>query len=90
MLTDAEKEIFALRAFTYLLSQQEALDQFMSQSGMSANELRKGVDNLETLAAVMDFIMQDDGLLLEFCEEVNCTIEDIWRIRSELPGATVL
>lgn len=82
--TDAE--ILALKALRFLAESEGGLNRFLSGSGIDAADLRRRVQEPETLAAVMDFLLSDDGLLLAFCAAEEVNPRAVHRMRARLPG----
>lgn len=61
-----DAEAIALRALAFLAEDPARLVRFLSLTGMGTDELRAGAGRAETLAAVLDHVLHDESLLLEF------------------------
>ena len=61
-----QAEAIALRALAFLAEDPARLGRFLSLTGMEPQELRSGAGRGETLAAVLDYVLGDESLLLEF------------------------
>jgi len=86
-LTPKNAEILALKGLAYLANSDGPLDRFMALSGAGADELRERAGEPEFLAAVMDFLLSDEELLVAFCEDASIDPRDMQMARMALPGA---
>jgi hypothetical protein len=80
-------ETLALGALTHLLAEQERVDRFLAVTGLGEAELRRQIDDPVFLGGVLDFVLQDEALLLEVAAAVECPPERVMRARKRLPGA---
>ena len=67
-LTQESAEILALQALGWLASDEDRLSRFLALSGLDPAALRDMADNRDTARAVLDFLLSDEALLLDFCE----------------------
>jgi hypothetical protein len=74
-------EILALEALGWLAGDETALKQFLDQSGIDAPSLRAGAGTPEMAAAVLDFLLAHEELLLRFCEDMDVEPKDIHAAR---------
>ena len=58
----------------------------MANSGMGAETLTQGVNDPAILAGVLDYLLSDDSLLIEFAEYADVAPELPALARSALPG----
>ena len=61
-------EILALQALGWLAGQEERMGRFLALTGLQGADLRAVADSRDTLRAVLDFLLSDEELLLDFCE----------------------
>ena len=61
-------EILALQALGWLAADEDRLSRFLALSGLDGATLRAVADSRDTARAVMDFLLADEALLLDFCE----------------------
>jgi len=87
-MTTASAEIVALKALGFLAESPAALDRFLAETGADILILRDRAAEPEFLAAVMDFLLTDDGLLQGFCESELLEPRTFHMLRRALPGAT--
>lgn len=82
-----EAETLALKALSYLAHSPEDLDRFVTLSGVAPADLRARADDPEILAAVLDFVLTDDGRVTGFCEDAGIDPRELHAARRALPGA---
>lgn len=82
----AEAEALALRVLEWLAGTEDLLGVFLGATGMSPEELVETASGPETLAAVVDFLLQDDRWVLECAEQLHVNPEEFARARRFLPG----
>ncbi len=80
-------QTIAFQAIGFIAAQENILSQLLGSSGLALADLKTGLQNPETLAAVLDWLLQNEKTLLLFCEEFELTPDLIWRSRNQLPGA---
>ena len=86
-MTPAAAEIIALKGLTFLANSDGPLDRFMTLTGTGPADLRARAGEPEFLAAVMDFLMSDEALLTNFCENAAIDPRELQMARQALPGA---
>jgi hypothetical protein len=67
-LTQESAEILALQALGWLAADEDRLARFLALSGLDPAALRDMADSHDTARAVLDFLLADEALLLDFCE----------------------
>lgn len=80
-------ETFALKALTWLASNDELLPVFLGASGASVDDLKSQATDPAFLASVLDFIMMDDAWVIELCDTLGAKYEDPMKARYALPGS---
>ncbi|HEY1838126.1 MAG: DUF3572 domain-containing protein [Rhizomicrobium sp.] len=61
-------ETLALKALAWLVNSPDDLGRFLNVSGCGTEELRRRASDPVFLAAVLAFLLSEDGLLGAFCE----------------------
>jgi hypothetical protein len=61
-------EILALQALGWLAGDEDRMARFLALSGLDLGTLRDVADSRDTARAVLDFLLSDEALLLDFCE----------------------
>jgi hypothetical protein len=82
-------ESLALQALGWLAGQDEAFGAFLAHAGSDAGEIRARAAEPEVLGSVLDFLLADEPLLLQFCAEAGVKPEAPMRARALLPGGDV-
>lgn len=82
-------EILALQALTWLVGQEALVHEFLGSSGLSGADLARAATRPEMLAAVLDFLLEDDSRLLAFCAEAGVAPANPMAARALLPGGDV-
>lgn len=76
-----------MKVLAFLAGEDEALDRFLTLSGIHPQDLRARVDDPLLLAAVLDFLLGDDGLLTAFAQGEGLDPKVVHQARRALPGA---
>jgi len=80
-------ETLALNALVFLAGEEEALGRFLEVSGLYPQDLRERLDDPVLLAAVLDFVLGEDKLLLAFAQSEAVDPKVVHAARRALPGA---
>jgi len=67
-LTQESAETLAFQALGWLAGDEDRFARFLALSGLDAGTLRAVADSRDTARAVLDFLLSDEALLLDFCE----------------------
>lgn len=79
-------ETIGLQALGWLLENEELLPVFMGATGVSSDDLRAGARDAAFLGSVLDFLLNDDAWVMEFCETCNLPFDLPMVARQMLPG----
>lgn len=85
-----QAETIALQALSFLAKDEELLGQFLTNTGLTAQELKHRVRDLELLGGVLDAILENDTTLLEFCRMASLSPDTIVLARRALPGGYLI
>ncbi|SFI36849.1 DUF3572 domain-containing protein [Albimonas pacifica] len=88
-MTPEAAERVAMAALGFLASRPEELTVFMAAAGLSPEDLRARAAEPEFLGFVLDFLLQDETLLIDFCQENGLPFDRPMRARATLPGGEV-
>ena len=80
-------ETIALKALEFLLENEELKTEFLSISGLSAEDITSEFKNPEFLGGVLDFLLQNELALIAFCDKIGIKPEEPLKQRYSLPGA---
>ena len=75
-----------LEVLTFLADRDDDLGRFLVESGTSPNELMQRAGDPEMLAGVLDFLLNNEQLLLAFAQSHNIDPQLPARLRPLLPG----
>ena len=81
-----EAETIALNVLSFLLSEEERRERFMTLSGIDPQLLGDNVAEPAFLAGILDYLLQDETLIYVFCDEYNATPDCPARARRSLVG----
>ena len=82
-------ESLALQVLGWLAARDEVFGTFMAHAGADAAEIRSRVGDPDLLGAVLDFLLSDEALLVQFCAEAGIRPETPMQARMRLPGGAV-
>ena len=84
-----QAETIALQALSFLAKDDELLSQFLISTGLTPQELKKRVREPDLLGGVLDAILANDSVLLEFCNAASLSPDTLMRARRALPGGYI-
>jgi hypothetical protein len=58
-------------------------------TGIGVGDLRSAASNPEILAGVLDYVLQDEAMLLAFCKAADIRPDEPIHARAYLPGGDV-
>ena len=87
MITTNDAETIALLALTYLAQEEKVLQSLIAQSGMSSSSLQERLHDPDFLGGILDFLLSNEKLLVDFCEIEKLSPDKLARVRQALPGA---
>ncbi|HEY4943317.1 MAG TPA: DUF3572 domain-containing protein [Rhizomicrobium sp.] len=79
-------QTLALKALAFVANSQGALERLMELSGMDQMTLRERAGEPEILASLLDFLLQDEGLLVDFCHDEVIDPKEVHMARHLLSG----
>ncbi len=81
-----QAETIALQALAFIAKDDELLAQFLAFSGLSPQDLKSRFRDPDFLGGVLDMILGDDAVLLDFCNAVSLSPDTLVKARRTLPG----
>jgi hypothetical protein len=81
-----EAKALAIAALSFLATDPERLGPFMDQTGLDPESLRQAAATPSFLPAVLDYLMGNESLLLDFAADQGIDPATIPTARSALPG----
>ncbi len=79
-------ERLAIDALSWLAQDPERLGHFLNTSGASPNDLRDRVQDVEFLEFLLDFLLLDDSMILDFSSAFHHPPEDVQRAKFAFSG----
>ena len=84
---DADAEGLALAALVFLTEDPGRLTRFLGDTGIAPGELAAAAGEPHTLAAVLDFVLADESLLLVFADHAGIDPAAVEPARAAFAGA---
>jgi hypothetical protein len=81
-----EAEILALKALSFLAAGDKRLERFLAATGMDLNDLRSSASDTAVQSGILDYFLENEGLLLAFCESSGLEPKLAVEARSLLPA----
>ena len=85
-MTPERADVLALEGLGWLAGQDNAIERFLNQSGIDAASLRQAAGSREMNVAVLDFLLGNEELLLQFCDSADIDPKQIHLARHALGG----
>ena len=85
--TKADVGEVALDLITFLAEDEERFSQFLGLSGLSQSDVTQNLAEPHFQAMVLDQVLQDQSLVLEFASSRGLRPEALLMARHKLPGA---
>jgi len=79
MYTPEQAEILAIQVLGYLAGSEEELQRLIMTTGMDSEALKQSALSRAGLAGLLDYICQDESILLGFCEVAKIQPEEPMR-----------
>jgi len=84
---EEDAQAIALRALAYVAENEDRLSRFLAASGISQNDVSGRLGDPAFLAGVLDFVLADDEMTVEFVNQINIDPMLPRLTRRKLPGA---
>jgi hypothetical protein len=82
--------VLAIQALGWIAADDEIFPVFLTATGVGVGELRTRAADPEFLAAVLDFLLQDDRWVVAFCDAQGHPYTAPQAARAALPGGGVV
>ncbi|KFI33636.1 hypothetical protein CG51_09425 [Haematobacter missouriensis] len=83
-------ETLAIAALGWLAADEDRWQRYLGATGASAESVARSAREPELLAAVMDFLLTEDQLVMAFATDAGVRPEAVLRTRRLLPGGEAL
>ena len=81
-------EIVAIRALDFLAGDDDAFWRFLNLTGLAMDDIKDRIADPQFLGAVLDFLLEDERLVVAFANEKGLPRETPMAARQHLPGMT--
>jgi len=85
-MTPQEAEIIGLQALTHMAKYEDILIAYLQLSGITLEDLKTSAEAPATLGSILDYFLQNEKRLLEFCRLENIAPNQLDLARQQLPG----
>ena len=76
-ITPERAEILALEALAWLAGRPDDIGRFLTVSGLHAADLRHAAGQPDLLGSLLDFLLANEALLLDFCEDTSTSAKAV-------------
>ncbi|WP_333815328.1 DUF3572 domain-containing protein [Tabrizicola sp.] len=83
-------QVLALQALGWIAAEDELFPLFLGATGANLGDLRARAADPDFLAAVLDFLLQDDRWVVAFCDAQGQAYTAPQAARAALPGGAVV
>jgi Protein of unknown function (DUF3572) len=84
-LNTANAQILSIKAVEFLALEEQRLNRFLALTGIAPQELSAQISNSAFLGGVLDYLLNDETLLFEFCEFADVSADHPRAARLKLP-----
>jgi hypothetical protein len=85
-MTFESAQTLALKALGFLVNSDGALERLMELSGLDAQTVKARADEPDFLASLLDFLLSDEALLVDFCHDESIDPKQVHLARHLLGG----
>lgn len=79
----------AVQSLSYIAQDMDRLGRFLALSGLGPAEIRANANDPAFLGGVLDFLMSDEEMVIDFAVWAQVDAMAVARARAALPGAAV-
>jgi len=80
-MTPEKAEILALEALAWLAGRHDDITGFLAVSGLETADLRQAAGERDFLVSLLDFLLANEVLLLDFCRDASMPPQTIHKAR---------
>lgn len=81
-----QAEILSLQALSHIAGDEDILMAYLRLSGITPEELKNSAADPATLGSILDYFLQNEKRLIEFCQAVEIAPAQVQKARQLLPG----
>jgi Protein of unknown function (DUF3572) len=83
-ITPERAEILALEALAWLAGRPDDIGRFLDASGLDFADLKRAAGQRDLLGSVLDFLLDNEPLLLDFCRDASTSSQAVHLARHHL------
>jgi hypothetical protein len=83
-ITPERAEILALEALAWLAGRPDDIGRFLTISGLEAADLRRAAGDRDLLGSLLDFLLANEPVLLDFCQDASIVPKAVHMARYSL------
>ncbi len=85
-MTADDARLIAIKALAYLAADTDRLGRFLAATGIGPEEIRAKAEDPDLLAGILDFLLSDEGMVIDFCQTLDLPPQAPGQARAQLPG----
>ena len=85
-MTSEHAQTLALKVVAFLVDSPDARERLLELSGLDAASLRERAEEPDVLVAFLDFLLSNEGLLVDFCHAESTDARAVHMARHLLGG----
>lgn len=85
-MNDENARNLAARALVYIAQEPERIGEFLAMTGIGPAEIRSRAQDPAFLAGILDHLLSDEAMLLDFAAWAEIDAASVGRSRQFLPG----
>jgi hypothetical protein len=85
-MTPNQAATVALKGLAYLVNSEPDLNRFTELSGVDRDGIRERADEPEFLVAILDFMLANEAVLVDFCQGTCIDTRAVHQARHTLSG----
>ncbi len=89
-MEDQSARELAAQALVFIAQEPDRIGRFLALSGVGPSEIRERAQDPVFLAGILDHLLSDEAMLLDFAEWADVDASVVGASRQLLPGATVI
>ncbi len=80
-------QVLALKALAYIATDEHRIEDFQTITGADEAAIRAGAADPRFLGGLLDYVLEREGLMLDFCRSAGIRPDQPAKARAKLPGA---
>lgn len=85
-----QAEILGLQALSHVAEHEDILIAYLNLSGLTLEELKNSAGDPAILGSILDYFLQNENRLINFCESMDIAPDQLQKARQYLPGGETI